>query len=311
MDYYSHALNVLNQMEQDWFRDLGLQFHVPPPVPPANTMTPPVPDMMNGEVQFFFIEYVRPNFSPKNGFFSFDQAFANAGEDPAALRLKPVPLFAAVGINYDQCLKPPGFPHNFPTHHLQRKSHCTTWVEDYSSSGMRAALNAALKHYVSNAPCWNANGYASSAIPPVFGVSGPVTDYILIATNVSPFNSQKAWLNYPHRLSTATLKPWNPNWHLCDLIKRLGPQIDLWIVLGKAAVWPTFIWPNPWTTNWLKTPNLSLQPLNSDKIATFWKHKQHTLKAPRPVWQWPDCPCKMTGVFANAEERFGRGAGLG
>src|ERR1039458_8617886 len=107
MATYRQALNLLNQMEQVWFQKLGAHFGVPLPVPPA-PLTPgpaiprPVPTMTNGEVQFVSIEYVKRGFEPKGESFSIEQAFANVGEDPAASRDKPVPLIAAVGINYDQ-----------------------------------------------------------------------------------------------------------------------------------------------------------------------------------------------------------------
>jgi hypothetical protein len=278
-------------MEQCWFHKLSLSFGVPLPVPtarptPAHAKALPVPTMTNGEVQFFSIEYVRPGFNPKDGFFSFDQALANIGEDLAALRDKSVPLIAAVGINYDQCLTPPGFPHNFPTHHLQRKSHLATWVEDYTSSGMRSALNAALNAYVSNAPCWNANGYASSVIPPVFG-GGKVTDHILIATNLSPLNSKEEWgsRSYSTAHRAATLGHWNPNKHLCDLIKRLGQQIDLWVIHGKAAVWPTFLPATPWIQRWILTYNLSRR--NLSRMGSFWR--MGSSWTPRHP-EWPICP---------------------
>ena len=313
MDTYTHTLRVVNQMEQCWFHKLSLSFGVPLPVPtarptPAHAKALPVPTMTNGEVQFFSIEYVRPGFNPKDGFFSFDQALANIGEDLAALRDKSVPLIAAVGINYDQCPTPPGFRHNFPTHHLQRKSRHLTWVEDYSSSGMRAALNAALGFYLSNAPRWNANGYASSAVPPpVFAVGGPVPDYILIATNVSPFNSQEAWLNHLPADRAATLARWNPNWHLCYLIGQLGQNIDLWVIHGISAVWPTFIWRNPWIKSWLKTANLSHLTLNSGYFGCkkgLWL-KPCLPATSTPVWPWPNCTLLGCGKGVESASPIG------
>ena len=115
----------------------------------------------------------------------------------------------------------------------------TGLLESWNADGPK---NAALSAYVSNAACWSNNGYASSHVLPSFLRQPPLTDYILITTNVSPFNSQQQWTHHTPANAGATLALWEPNQHLCGLIKYLGSQIDLWVVHGKGAVWPTF-WP--------------------------------------------------------------------
>jgi hypothetical protein len=260
---YNNARRILADLEQKWFNKLLSYFA---------RRALPVPTMMNGEVQFFSIEYVEPGKDPVSGF-SIENAFKQ-------LPNGPLPVIVAVGINYGQ---DPAI-YRFPTHHLSRRSGGATWVEDYTASGMRNVVNAALPHYFNNPATRVSNGYAASpSLVPSLWSGTSVQPYILIATNVSPFLSQKNWGNHTPADQAAVLRAWNCNDHLCDLLSLLGTDIDLWIIHGKQFCWDLFD-TSGCIPNWMLLHNLSRRSLRW--VGSFWKHPRVLSSVP-PIW--PKC----------------------
>lgn len=259
---YSILKTELERLEKHWVRKLP-SLH-------------PGPSAANGEVQFFSCEHV------------YEGAPDNLSLPGSLERL---PIIACVGINYDQ---DPG-PKPYPQPHLMHKT--GHWVEDYSNPEMRCALNLALATYFSNRVAWYSNGYASSnsLLPQFHGFRGASFPFILVATNLSPFLTTMKWgsLSPSHR--SALRGAWNENQHLCDLITTIGGVVDLWVIHGKDAVWPTFDTSTPHITDWIKTPNLSCLGIRS--MSKFWQTRSH----PTAAYTWPACPCVLnkTTVLDN------------
>lgn len=245
---------LLETLEQKWFA--RLQGSLP-------SLPPQLQPIANGHAQFFSVEELSPP----------DQ---------------DVPLIVAVGINYDQGASKASFPSL--THWLSSRPPGTNWVVDNTWPQMRRALIAAIADYLSAPATWVKNGYASSAhlLPPHWhGLTQPQPQpYILAMTNISPFLSQKQWTKHSSVERRNALKAWDPNQHICDLINKLGDEVDLWVVHGIDELWPRFSKSSS-IGKWILTPNLSPQNLNSGCIGNFWKSGRTIGPAPP---QWPICP---------------------
>ena len=251
---YSTLKPLLEALEQKWFCQLLGVFSS---VPPSHSL----PSIANGYAQFFSIE----PFDPPE---------------------RDVPLVVAVGINYDQYLPGslPKLDHWLHSRHPFGRS----WVVDKTWPVMRRALDVALAGYLSAPSTWEANKYASSKslLPPHWHKMRAPQDYILAMTNISPFLSQKQWTEHSSVERRDALKAWDPNQHICDLISMLGDDVDLWVVHGIGEVWPRFN-RTSCIKNWILTPNLSPQNLNSGCIRKFCRPGRAFGRA---IPQWPLCP---------------------
>lgn len=275
---FQHITSILEDLEAHWFKH-------------CVTKTVSLPSLANGYLQFFSCENVTEA-SPKN---------------------KKYPVICAIGINYGQGKNHPVYPNVLPWRFTQNGDR--SMVEDYSWPIMRKALDASLTEYFNCPKGWIKNGYAShdTLLTGLTGCSmtsatslsasrigkdevkqrtkgGSVItpfEYILIATNLSPFLSQKCWTAHTpdHQNAALSLSAWDANEHLCDLISRLGDDIDLWVGHHTEEVWPRFH--KKALKNWMLTPNLSPQPLNSGHIRKFWK-KPAVISAAKV--QYPYCP---------------------
>jgi hypothetical protein len=260
----------LEDLEKYWFDKLKAKVSERPP--------PRLPALSNGEAQFFSIEDVNPNRSPKTKIPSLDEERGDPNKNLDQL------LIVAVGINYGQD-KTPTLP-SILVPHLYTKNGPASWVVDNGSPATRNALDEALRQFNSRAKTWQANGYSSATVfRKKFCKGGQPRPYILVCTNVSPFLSQNRWGLHAtaHRHAALNVSVWNPNDHLCDLIRLLGKDVDLWVVHGKQFVWPTFD-PAGCIKDWLMTPNLSA--FGRRWMKTFWK--THCSVTPSPPI-WPRC----------------------
>ena len=237
MTTYKHVKTTLEALERSMFKTLRKKYPQIPASVPAG--------VANGYAQFFSCENVTQE----------------TPDDQDCI------VICGVGINYSQGKPHATYPNIEPWLYTLRGN---TWVEDYAPA-MRRALDSNITTYLLNSAAWSKNGYASS--PNLLRHWNPAmrNPYILIATNLSPFLTQKLWTKQSTTSSSQLLNLWNPNDHICDLRRELGNEIDLWVVHGKQAVWPLF--DNKSCTgefpNWMLTHNLS--GLGMVNIGNFWK----------------------------------------
>jgi hypothetical protein len=158
--------------------------------------------------------------------------------------------------------------------HIYSQTDGLTWVVDdpKKSRATRRALNLALRGYIANRQEWVKNGYASATTLLLedreIGTSQhPI---ILLKTYLSPFLLGKPWLTHSRSFQTATLRAWNPNDHICDFIKAIGPNVDLWVIEG-TSLWAHFIATSAQIPKWILTPSLSFESQRNRSIDTFWK----------------------------------------
>ena len=213
-----------------------------------------------------------PAFVPSGVANGYGQFFSCENVSQAAPDDQKCIVICGVGINYDQGKPHPAYPNIEPW--LFTRNGRKSWVEDYSSTAMRQALDKNLVAYYKNSADWFQNGYAaSSRLLETWGNGVEQYPYILLATNVSPFLTEKIWTDYPTAFTNYLLHAWNPNDHLCKLNQLLGNKIDLWVIHGKQAVWPrfdSFSYPKAFQQKWLLTHNLSR--LGMKGVGSFWKN---------------------------------------
>ena len=235
------SLKLYPGLEETWFNTLAGAFSGSPP--------PRLPALANGEAQFFSIE----DFNPIRSLGAKIPSCDEEALDPAKKQERL--LIVAVSINYDQC--PTTIPPSSLVPHLYTRSGHASWVAHSMWAATRNALDVALRQFHGNALTWQNNGYASRTVCAAKLCSGgQPLPYILVCTNVSPFLSLRRWGLHTPAHRHAALAVWNPNQHLCDLIRVLGDDVDLWVVHGKQFVWPTFD-TTDCIKDWLMTPNLS------------------------------------------------------
>ena len=160
-----------------------------------------------------------------------------------------LPVVVAVGINYYQCKKTDGI--------------LKPWLQDTvaeKAPGMLRATDCAIESYRRNKTAWE-NGIIQGVGPYAGrGTKDWMGDnYILIATNISPFITQKSWSKHNETEQSEMIKIWDYRQHLNALHQLLGNQVDLWVGHGKGYVWPIF---QEWRercgiNNWMITYNLS------------------------------------------------------
>ena len=169
-----------------------------------------------------------------------------------------LPVVVAVGINYYQCKNTDGI--------------LKTWLQNTiaeQAPEMRCATDRAIAAYRRNKTAWE-----DSIIQGVGPHAGRGTkdwksgSYILVATNISPFITQKMWSRHNEADRSEVLKSWDHRQHLDALHKLLGNQANLWIGHGKGYVWPIF---QAWResrgiNNWIITYNLS-------RLGTGWMQR--------------------------------------
>ena len=163
-----------------------------------------------------------------------------------------------------------------------------TWVlDDTRARATRRALGAALAAYASDPDSWVANGHASAAdLLSAACKLGTARDAVIVTkTFLSPFVPTKPWSEFSGAARKATFEAWNPNEHLCDLIRTIGKNVDLWVIHG-SAVWPYFTATSEHIQRWILTPTLSYESQRSGSIETFWKTAR---REERPAW--PRFPC--------------------
>ncbi len=256
---YQELVKLLGKKEHHWFDYYKKNI-------PLN----PNPLIANGEIQCYSIEDIPP-------------------ESTSGI------LVIGVGINYGQ--NPRGvnsINHAWLTPHLLRKKNKLLpaivnerdWVVDYNIGSakpydpeMRLALDEALKNYFGNEVEWVTNRHAShtDVACSLKQFKGGCYPYAMIATNFSPFLTQKCWSeHYPTSAATIS-SPLVHFDHLSDLsscLKDIDQNDVLWVFHGMEHVWPLFaewIKQNP-IQNWLRTPNLSRRLLNRGNFKSFWKH---------------------------------------
>ena len=254
MTTYQHVKSTLEDLEQRMLKKLENKYSQIPATVPTGAA--------NGYTQFFSCENVTQE-SP------VDQDCI---------------VICGVGINYYQGAPHRAYPDIKPW--LYTYTGGNSWVEDYAPR-MRQALDKNIATYQMNSAGWHANGYASS--PNLLRHLNPAkkNPYILIATNMSPFLTQRRWAEHSNSDQNAILNLLGPNDHLCPLIQALGHKIDLWVVHGKQEVWPRFdnnSCPGGFS-NWMLTHNLS--GLGMRWISSFWKTP--FIQSARPPF-FPICP---------------------
>jgi hypothetical protein len=189
----------------------------------------------------------------------------------------PAPVVVAIGINYDQGANPSSL-----LRWLRDEKGVADGVSDcywLSGSDMRTALDCALDAWRKNPSAWMHPicGQAhASAMPPSWN------DYILIATNLSPFITDKQWTGLRPSEQRALRAAWSSSSHLDDLAALLHERVDLWVGHGIDHVWSDFL---KWVArhrirSWQLSYNLSAQGLANMKRARASKtHVRHMLFA--------------------------------
>lgn len=277
--------DTLTDLEQSWFNKLK---------------NAPItrPALSNGRIQFFAMEMPCPSCraggveeTPGVGNRRGSKRCSRCGADASQVseNLGGGFLTFCVGINYDQGLA--ASPAYIP--HLNDRSRGATWVVDNSWSVVRQALNSALLQYKQNSATWYSNGFASASnLLPNSWNNSPYP-FTLAMTNLSPFLSLQQW-SAPGQKRSGALACWDPNQHLCDLINRLGNEVDLWIVHGIGHVWPTYFKSNPYFRNWIMTPQLGPQPLRLGHFSRFF----NSVRAwPHPSsGTWPVCDVEKSQI---------------
>ena len=177
------------------------------------------------------------------------------------------PVVVAVGSNYTQT---PGAP---------TQSTFTRFLKDacgnptiLAHSGMRDGTDFSFQSYRRNRPQW----LSSKAIRSSPHAQGrlPISvkqDFILVATNLSPFITTIEWGNIPPPVRQNILDIWPYTRHLNGLFGLIGTNVDLWIGHGRGdpLIWTIF---KSWVLglnigNWLTTFNLSRPGLQAMRNA--------------------------------------------
>ena len=275
--------DTLTEMEQKWLNAL-------------NAKRPPRPSLANGFSQFFAMEMPcsqcgAGGTAATSGAASPVTDVCNVcGADPsrAPVTLDGDFLIFCIGINYDQGLEYTPYLHG-------RSVRRSAWVVDNSWRVVRRALNAALQSYQQDSATWHSNGYASASAVVPASWQGPPYRFTLAMTNLSPFVSLQPWSQYSSAAQKKALKSWNPNEHLCDLIQRLGNEVDLWVIHGQNHVWPTF---SGNLNRWILTPQLGGQNLNSGRFGKFHDSPRKRPVAPRQPW--PACATSVGNQSADS-----------
>jgi len=169
-----------------------------------------------------------------------------------------LPVVVAVGINYYQCKKTDGV--------------LKPWLQDTiteEAAGMRCATDRAIAAYRRNKTAWEDSIIQGVGPHAERGIKDWKSgSYILVATNISPFITQKMWSKHSEAERAEVLNSWDYCQHLDALHELLGKQANLWIGHGKGFVWPIF---QEWRkrrgiNNWMITYNLS-------GLGTGWMHR--------------------------------------
>ena len=181
----------------------------------------------------------------------------------------PLPVVAAVGINYHQSHSAITWPPF--TNYLGVTSTGAPQIIDAGLSGMRSATDFALAAYHRNGPIWVAESMAAPGIQ-------STKQYQLIATNLSPFITLKAWSKLSTMNQATTLSAWPWQNQLDAFYSAFSPVVDLWIGHGTSQVRPNFL---KWRRHhniarWMVTYNLSrlglLSMNNAKKSAHHGNH---------------------------------------
>jgi hypothetical protein len=187
------------------------------------------------------------------------------------------PVVAAVGINYDQGAN--------AASHLR-------WLRDvkgmpdgvtdcYWKPGVGSAMRDALDHALAarrrNAAAWTCtlrgHPHASTVLP-------ALNDYILVATNLSPFITDRQWTDLKPGEQRAIRGAWPHTDHLDDLANLLHGRVDLWVGHGSDHVWRDFrIWAGRrGIADWQLCYNLSAQGVaNMKRASALPGHPRHSL----------------------------------
>jgi hypothetical protein len=185
------------------------------------------------------------------------------------------PVVVGVGINYTQDKA------TLPSFHRYLPS-----VIDFMN-GMRSAADYALSAYYQNPVEWVRYFSAKGGHPSQDGHASQVpgkSDYILIATNLSPFITTMSWSEVQKQNhANAILAAWPHQRHLNPLFRLIGQWVDLWIGHWPDA-WPTFqAWRKEcFIDRWMLTYNLSSGGYTSGKhhmelAARDSNHRYHSL----------------------------------
>jgi hypothetical protein len=236
----------LEQLEQRWVSHLSKRLA-------------PWPALANGEVQFFALDGVQ--------------------------RLDADFLIACIGINYDQRQRSPAASRR---PYLYTKNQMTSWVTDSSWPQTRRALVAALGEYLADPEVWFTRGYASAAnlLPNAWSAGQADYPFVFVMTNLSPFISQQQWALHSGRDKATAVAAWDPNQHICDLIRHIGRDVDLWVIHGIDYVWQHFDRSSA-IVNWLMIPNLNPQSVALGHFRNFWRNTTRKVAPKSP--QVPNC----------------------
>ena len=223
-------------LESDFFAQLQAQRRT------IGALPDPAGSIVNGKVQFFSIEP-----SPAKG----DE-------------LEPA-IVVGIGINYAQGQVKRDNGTSF-ARHLQT-------VSSDNDQGMRKATDATFTAFEHHRQVWMDNRYASKGLILPSKAQGR-WDYVLIATNFSPFLTLKKWLVHEAKtpdVCSALLNCWDHLRHLKSLIDALKPFEPrvIWIGHGKHqwerfAEWQQETRVEPWLLS------LNLSGYNTSRILPFW-----------------------------------------
>ena len=211
---------------------------------------PSLPATASGGVQFVSMESAR-------GTQRSSLADLNKGS-PIATSYQPIPgddiafpVVVCVGINYWQDRNSASLTSGVKP----IKRFLDPTIIDFDSQ-MRSAFNCEFAAYQRNPVAW---------VTPLAGRDAHAShvpelpDYILIATNFSPFITTDKWGEMPAPDQSAILAAWPKTDHLDSLFRLIGHRVDLWIGHGKSHCWPKFdVWRKAMgIQNWMTTFNLS------------------------------------------------------
>lgn len=214
----------------------------------------PNPDLCNGKIQFASIENATPQ----------------SKDDHDA------PIVVGIGINYDQEF----VRYAAHTPRLPDKSFGVPGVED-ASPDMRAVLDETFEAYESNPKLW-IDRHLAPYLPT--GIIPPAPrNYLLVATNCTPFVTFKPWQDYdgyPADRAHVLAALDGQMQHLDDLLAILGKEV-LWVGhgLGSEALALFRAWQQRNSVpHWLLTANLSGLSRGKIRAASgktrFWQRER-------------------------------------